>query len=201
MGCDVVTGAREALDRRSALLIGAGAALGGIAGTVGSLAAATPAAADRVDFLVWCSRCQQLWQTYTGTQRACPGVQSPPTSHLAAGSYVVKRFDEGGPGQDRWATCEACASVWWQRPDGWKGQCAGTLSGHVPLLGVIIETVDHHNRDNLYQLDWRWCRRCSSLFYTGYGNGRCAADWATADRRGHDSSGSMHYVLNRTYPR
>jgi hypothetical protein len=56
--------------------------------------------------------------------------------------------------------------------------------GFIPLLN-----------DLYWQRNWRWCKKCQSLFYAGNSNGVCPAG-----DKGHDGSGSSNYLLNYNEP-
>jgi hypothetical protein len=143
----------------------------------------------------WCSRCEGLFFNSPGR---CPAGGGH--VNFQSGIYQVPL---SGGGQPNWRRCRKCEGLFFfgnSKPDGFPsvGRCpsvsAATGSGHEPdLLNNFFPDLNNFFADLGSQPDWRWCRRCEGLFFSGHpSKGRCPAGGV------HDGSQSGNYNLFQT---
>ncbi len=189
-----------AVSRRTLLRTAAGTAALLSAG-LAVVGDATPAAATQANWR-WCARCSGLWYSMNGTRGSCPAGDWLDGGHHSTGSgnYVLKTIDDGGQGQDGWRWCGACQGLWFGG-NGSLGHCPNRgASGHWPFgpWPVIsayyrVEDVDHRDSPG-GQDQWRWCFKCSGMFFDGNSpgaSGRCPKDNA------HHAVTGGSYVLRQ----
>lgn len=190
---DRASRARHTSRRR---LISAAAVTGLVAATA-SLAtdALRPAAAEAAQ-VGWksCRKCQTLYWPNTTYPVGCTtgGLHDPTGSY----AYTVRVPADGGPGQDDWRSCANCHTLWWS--GGYSGRCLHDGLGHrisnptYPKTWYYrVETETAQPSGVRYQLGWRSCVNCLSLFYSPAATsaGRCP------NGGGHLATGSYNYLL------
>jgi hypothetical protein len=125
-----------------------------------------------------------------GLGAASVGIASPLLAGSAAQALTY---------QPDWAYCTGCAQLWYWNAKNTSGVCP-----YPPYEGYHLYSTSF-NYELPYpvdsgtnpQQDWRFCNKCSVLFYSvNQSISVCAAGGK------HDSSGSFHYGLNyySSYP-
>ncbi|MGW6724701.1 hypothetical protein ACWF9G_02250 [Nocardia sp. NPDC055029] len=146
-----------------------------------------------------CSRCSGLWYTGNGTRGGCPAGDIFDGGHHddGTGDYILKEDPDGGQGQSGWRWCRRCQGLWFETTPGqFAGVCPSPdiVSQHVNFGSGHYRLEDEGNRDGAGgQAKWRWCRKCSGLFYDGFSP--AASGVCPADKQHHDIIGSGSYVL------
>lgn len=138
----------------------------------------------------YCNKCKTLF--YNGYDQK--GICSAGGSHTAQG-FDFKLFynmPETENSQKEWRFCELCYNMFY---DGLphKGACAGapkeTAYGEHEAAGFNFVLTHSIPPAASSQADWRFCAKCSMLFYSGNGQrGVCSKGG------GHDASG-YNFVL------
>lgn len=114
---------------------------------------------------------------------------------VAAAALAVGTANAAAPVQDDWAQCVNCSALFFNGDRRNKGHCpaAGVPStlAHVGERGDFKKyQVTHDDSGGPGQSDWRFCRKCSALFFDGFADkGVCAAD-----KRGHEAAG-LNFAL------
>jgi hypothetical protein len=191
-------GSAAGLSRRGFLRVSGRTGITVIA--AGGLLAASPLTAQATQHLWrWCARCQGMWYSGNDTHGSCPAGDIFDGGHHSDGSgdYNLKADYDGGAGQTPWRWCGKCQGLFFG--DGGGGRCpaGGPVPGHLPFserLGAIsgiyrIETSTDNDGPGA-QRNWRFCFKCTGLFFAGNSTfGRCPAG-AT-----HDPARSGDYLL------
>lgn len=128
----------------------------------------------------FCHKCQSLFyegrNEPAGTQKGlCPAGGA----HEAMG-YQFQIPIDGVPSptaQGDWRSCETCWAMFY---DGYseKGMCPGGSRGHTREARFRHNFKLAHDVPGTVaaQTQWRFCNKCSVMFYDGYeSKGRCAA--------------------------
>lgn len=188
----------SATSRRGLFRIAAGVGIAAVAGPLIIAKASTAASATQRQWSK-CSRCNGLWFMGNNTRGGCPAgdLFDGGHHHDGTGDYILKEDVNGGRGQSRWRWCKDCQGLFFEGNEGFFGICPSPSRGfriHNMIGSGNYRLEDVGNRDGVGgQEKWRWCRKCSGLFYdaeTPGGSGVCPADHKT-----HDSVGSGNYLL------
>ncbi|WP_135232192.1 hypothetical protein [Nocardia sp. CS682] len=181
--------------RRRLLRIAVGVGMAAVAAPLMIENAAPASATQRL----WkrCARCRGLWFSGNGTRGGCPAGDIFDGGHHddGTGDYILKEDPDGGQGQSQWFWCRNCQGLWFLGNSGF-GVCPSPhlRPGHNNIGSGIYRLEDVTHRDGPGGEDkWRWCRKCSGLFYDGYSP--AASGVCPADKRHHDIVGSGSYVL------
>ncbi|MDN3359972.1 hypothetical protein [Actinomadura sp. DC4] len=160
------------LPRRSVL---AGAvALGASAATAKSIFSPTAATADStLNGWRFCANCFELFLVdFTVDQSLCPRTRGP---HQAAGWTFRLTYNlspagtgESGNTQASWRHCYRCAALYWG--PGALRCPAGGSHGYIHPSGYPRQFLLPHDigEPARMQHQWRYCFKCSALFYNGY---------------------------------
>jgi hypothetical protein len=98
--------------------------------------------------------------------------------------------------QLQWQTCKVCQCLFFAGDNPNLGKCGAVAGGHTAnpsstTLNVVwFASFFQQFGDPRFQLDWKHCRKCKSLFFDGVpGKGICT------DLNAHDPLGSGAYGL------
>jgi hypothetical protein len=100
------------------------------------------------------------------------------------------------PVQDDWAQCVNCHMLFFNGDRNHKGRCAAPgRTGHVGEQGDFKKyQVTHDDPGGPGQGEWRFCRKCSVLFFNGFPQkGVCAGGG------GHEAAG-LNFFLYHNRP-
>lgn len=183
--------------RRALLRLAVGVGITAVAGPL-LIGNAAPASATQ---RLWkrCARCRGLWFSGNGTRGGCPAGDILDGGHHDDGTsdYILKEDPDGGQGQSQWYWCKYCQGLWFGGNNGFFGVCpapSGGFSSHSNIGSGNYRLEDVTNRDGVGgEPKWRWCRKCSGLFYDGYTP--AASGVCPADHQHHDIIGSGNYIL------
>ncbi len=133
----------------------------------------------------WCAKCQGLWYGGHASSLCAAGG-----GHTKANSGLYSLAHNAGdaPGQSNWRWCSRCQGLWWAGNPGNPGRCVGTGSGH-SKAGSGNYTLPHNDAKARGQKNWRWCSKCSGLWYGGHPAGPCPGGGS------HNMTGSGNYTL------
>jgi hypothetical protein len=96
---------------------------------------------------------------------------------------------ENALNQANWRRCGNCDGIYWDGKTNAKGVCPATGRGHQPGDQVMLLLPHDQPEDDNNQANWRRCRKCQSLFWSGTDDrGRCPAGGA------HDHQGKDDFV-------
>ncbi|MFJ9027671.1 hypothetical protein ACIRQP_03960 [Streptomyces sp. NPDC102274] len=184
------------LPRRSVL---AGAVALGLSATAAeaALSPAEAAAEPRYTLDGWrfCVNCFELFLVdFTVEQSLCPRNSGP---HQAAGwtFRLTYNLDSGGTGENantqaNWRHCYRCAGLYWAPSTALRCPAGGAHSyihpGGYPRQFLLPHDIGEPAGT---QRQWRFCFKCSVLFFNGYANegkyGLCPYDYTY----GHTAAG------------
>src|SRR5262245_34454369 len=103
------------------------------------------------------------------------------------------------PYQDQWARCIHCNLMFFNGYRDNKGRCAapGRTVHESDRGDYTAYQITYDDSTGPGQGDWRFCRKCSALFFNGYDDkGICAAD-----RAGHEAAGWNFFLYHDRRPR
>jgi hypothetical protein len=184
--------------RRTLLRMAVGVGIAAAAGCLIMENAAPASATQRL----WkrCARCSGLWFSGNNTRGGCPAGDIFDGGHHddGTGDFILKEDPDGGQGQSDWRWCRQCQGLWFEGNFGFQGICPSPQfseqPGHVAFGSGNYRLEDVTNRDGVGgSPKWRWCRKCSGLFYDGHTP--AASGVCPADRQHHDIIGSGNYIL------
>lgn len=147
----------------------------------------------------WCRKCEGLFFVgNSGKGRCAAGGMHDDTG---SGHYLLQLAP---PGQANWRRCRKCEGLFFfgnNKADGFPsfGRCAvagGAIgNNHEPVLSdQFFVNLNSFFGSLGSQSDWRWCRKCEGLFFSGNAaNGRCAAGGS------HDGINSGNYNLPKEW--
>jgi hypothetical protein len=150
-------------------------ALGLSAVAAESILSPAPAEAEILPGWRFCVNCFALFLVdFTVDRSLCPRNGGP---HQAAGwtFRLTYNFGPGGTGEDahtqgNWRHCYRCAALYWA-PTGTAGRCpAGGVHSYLHPGGYPRQFLLPHDigEPPWTQHQWRFCFKCSALFYNGY---------------------------------
>jgi hypothetical protein len=119
---------------------------------------------------------------------------------LCAATVVLggtRRAFADAPVQDDWAKCVNCAMLFFNGDRRNKGRCAAPgRTAHEGERGDFKKyQVTHGDPSGPGQGEWRFCRKCSVLFYNGFPQkGVCAAGG------GHEAAGLNFFLYHNRPP-
>ena len=99
---------------------------------------------------------------------------------LACAGLPVPAFAAAGD-QSQWRFCSKCESMFWNGGDK-KGACAAGGAHTAQGLLFSLHYDDAAAAAAAVQYDWRYCSKCSSLFYNGF------------PTKGHCPAGGAHFA-------
>jgi hypothetical protein len=102
------------------------------------------------------------------------------------------------PYQNDWARCIHCNLMFFNRYRDNKGRCAAPgRRVHEAERGDFKKyQITYDDSTGRGQGDWRYCRKCSALFFNGYAEkGLCAAD-----KGGHEAAGWNFFLYHDRRP-
>jgi len=188
---------RHATRRR---VLGAVAITGFAAATAGLATGILRPASAEASQLGWvsCRNCQTLyWPNNHTSPLFCPAATGGgPHDPTGSFTYQVRLPADGGAGQDDWRSCATCHTLWWS--GAYSGRCVGDPLGHRISSPTVrktwyyrVETEAAKPTGVRYQLGWRSCANCTSLFFSPAAApaGRCPAGGR------HEAIGSFNYLL------
>lgn len=132
----------------------------------------------------WCSKCQGLFFSVTGSR--CPAG----SAHSAAGSgnYILAK--DGGMGQPNWRYCSKCHGLHFKGTAATAGLCPAG-GAHDPSQSGDYRLEQSSGKG---QGGWRYCKRCAGLFFSG-GSAMGSVGKCPGSGLGHDGSSSGDYWL------
>jgi hypothetical protein len=138
----------------------------------------------------FCVQCRTLFYDGFKAKGSCPATGGP---HAAAGFNFYLPHHGPGPqgGQEGWRFCSNCFAMYWSLTPAQLNRCnANPGSPHVFHPDSFPFDLPHdHNGPG--QRDWRFCNRCSVMFFNGEANkGSCTAGG------GHNGAGSFDFKLD-----
>jgi hypothetical protein len=172
-------------------LIKSGLVAAGVAGaTVASVAGAAPAYAGQQDQWRWCNKCYCLFYSGNYWTGWCP--KGGGHNWEGSGNYVL--FYDEGNGQRRWRWCHKCTACWYSGHGSNKGECPAPNKHSRDGSGNYVLRYRGSGGGwggGNWQDDWRWCRKCYCLWYSGddQPDDSCAAGGR------HSRQGSGNYLL------
>jgi len=121
----------------------------------------------------FCSACNSLYTNASSGGNICPANGK---AHTQGGNYILSTNALAG-GQGNWQECSKCSALCYEPSTSDPSKCIGNNGGRHVLTGnkyILnqsgVSTLESQN-------DWRWCKNCGVLAYSGGGPsaGACAA--------------------------
>jgi len=133
----------------------------------------------------WCNGCACMFRGITGGVGECP-ASSDGHDGTKSASYLIHCFGppQGTKTQEGWAVCTKCLVL------SYTGANQGCQAGgqHDHSGGGIYRVAQESWNGGENQGDWRWCKKCDSLFFGGsIGVAKCSSGGP------HTSEGSGTY--------
>jgi hypothetical protein len=148
----------------------------------------------------WCLKCQGLFFSGNPSQGVCP-ADNQSHDFSQSGKYLVN-FGETEPGngdgqrptsgqQGGWRWCHKCQGVFFAG-NASQGVCAADHQAHDANHSGHYAMIWDDGVNFIGQPDWRRCRKCEGLFFSGnQTQGLCPTGGL------HDATNSGKYQLRR----